>query len=221
MNQLVIGCGEVGSAVAELLGSDKCDVNVSPPSSSYSVLHICYPFSNAFVQSVWEYRWKYLADLVVIHSTVPVGTSKDCGAVHSPVRGKHPNLLEGLRTFVKYFGGLRAKEAAALFSDKCPTYCVPDSNTTEALKIWDTTIYGVNIALEKEIHRWCKANCVDFRVVYEHACRTYNDGYRNLGHPEFSKYVLQHSDGKIGGHCVGANVRFLDGWVRKAIEEAA
>lgn len=221
MNQLVIGCGEVGSAVADLLGADRCDVNVSAPKSVYGVLHICYPFSDSFVDSVGEYRSRFLADLVVIHSTVPIGTSRTCGAVHSPVRGKHPDLIGGLKAFVKYFGGSRAKEAAALFSDKCPTYCVPDQETTEALKIWDTTVYGVNIALEKEIHRWCEENGVDFGVVYEHANRTYNDGYRNLGYPDYSKYVLKHADGKIGGHCVVPNVRFIDGWARKVIEGAA
>lgn len=218
-SQLVIGCGEVGTAVAGLLEADKCDVNIAPPREMYQAIHICFPYSEHFVQYVTDYQAKFDAKLTVIHSTVPLGTSRKCGAVHSPIRGKHPNLLESLKVFVKYFGGERAREAAALFS-QCSTVCVPDQETTEALKLWDTTIYGVNIALEKVIHEWCKKNGVDFQTVYEHAGRSYNAGYRAMGHPEFCKYVLKHIEGPCGGHCVTPNAKLLNaGWPSEVIAQ--
>lgn len=216
VSQLVIGCGEVGSAVAELLGSDRCDLDRPAPSDRYDVVHVCFPHSEGFVEYVASYQEQYQPDLTVIHSTVPLGTSRKCGAVHSPVRGKHPHLLESLRTFTKYFGGERANEAAALFS-QCDCYCVPDQETTEALKLWDTTIYGVNIALEKFIYDWCKQTGVDYDVVYRHAGETYNAAYAAMGFPQFSKYVLKHMDGPCGGHCVSSNAKLLEGWPSEVI----
>src|SRR5690606_41623746 len=38
------------------------------------------------------------------------------GWVHSPVRGRHPNLAPSLRTFTKHFGGRRAAEAADMWA---------------------------------------------------------------------------------------------------------
>lgn len=219
VSQLVIGCGEVGSAVAGLLNADKCDVNLPAPRERYDVVHVCFPYSEQFVEHVAAYQEKFQPELTVIHSTVPLGTSRKCGAVHSPIRGKHPNLLESLTVFVKYFGGERAKEAAALFS-QCSCVCVPDQETTEALKLWDTTIYGVNIALEKTIHEWCKKMGVDFQTVYTHAGQTYNAGYAAMGHPEYCKYVLRHVEGKCGGHCVNSNSEILNyGWPSRVIAQ--
>lgn len=219
VSQLVIGCGEVGTAVADLIGADRCDIARPAPQERYDVIHVCFPFWSAFAHEVAGYQEKFQPALTVIHSTVPLGTSRKCGAVHSPVRGKHPNLLKSLTTFVKYFGGSRANEAAALFS-QCECFCVPDQETTEALKLWDTTIYGVNIALEKTIYQWCQEHGVDFNTVYTHAGQSYNAGYLAMGMPWFQKYVLQHSDGEIGGHCVRPNVKYLGGWVHEVIEAA-
>ncbi len=219
IRQLVIGCGEVGTAVAGLLDADKCDVNVSAPREQYDVIHVCFPYSTEFCQHVANYQAKFRPSLTVIHSTVPLGTSRACGAVHSPVRGKHPNLQESLKIFVKFFGGARANEAAALFS-QCSCACVPDQETTEALKLWDTTIYGVNIALEKTIHEWCKKNNVDFQTVYTYANETYNAGYLAMGNPEFCKYVLKHVPGPVSGHCVKPNGLLLGGWPNDLIQSA-
>ncbi len=219
MRQLVIGCGEVGSAVAALLGADSCDLGKPAPCDKYDVVHICFPYSERFCEAVASYRQQFSPSLVVIHSTVPVGTSRKCDAVHSPVRGKHPHLLESLRVFVKYFGGELAEEAAALFP-QCKVHCVSQQETTEMLKLWDTTIYGVNIALEKTIYEACQQMGVDFDVVYRHAGETYNAGYAAMGNPEFCKYVLKHFDGPIGGHCVTNNAKLLGGWPQQIIESA-
>lgn len=208
---LVIGLGEVGKAIREVLGADGLDINITPTHSTYDVLHICFPYSNKFVENVVAYQKKYTPSLTIIHSTVPIGTSRECNAVHSPVRGIHPHLTEGVRTFVKYFGGKDAEQAAKIFRDLGITVkATPLSENTEALKLWDTTIYGMNIIIEKAIHEFCKTHDLDFNLIYADANTTYNEGYERLGHPEYKKYILAHKEGPIGGHCVIPNAKLID-----------
>lgn len=210
---LVIGCGEVGSALASVLNCDTHDPlkGVVAVGRSYDVLHVCFPFSDLyFREAVNSYRDQFKTSLCVVHSTVPVGTCDNMGVIHSPIRGVHPNLAEGIKTFVKFFGGERAQEAADLFTEigiQCQV--TEKAATTEALKLWDTLQYGINILLEKEIHQWCEQFGIDFDIVYTKANQTYNEGYDKLGKPHFKKYVLRHSDGPIGGHCVVPNAKLL------------
>src|SRR5574343_123027 len=116
MTHLVIGNGKVGQAIAGILKSAVIDKGgwsgVKRP-----ILHICFPYSRKFVRQVRKYIAQYNPDLIIIHSTVKVGTSEKIGAVYSPIRLVHPNLIEGIRTFVKYFGGDGADEATKIFKD--------------------------------------------------------------------------------------------------------
>jgi len=209
MHNLVIGKGEIGTGIMKVLECDGIDIGDTVPEAK--VIHICFGYSEKFVTEVFNYIQKTKADLVVIHATVPLGTSKLFNAVHSPVRGRHPNLEEGIRTFVKFFGGQRAEEASQIFKEKgVKVLTTPLAETTEAMKLWDTTIYGLNILIEKEIWEYCKRNGLDFNVVYTEANKTYNEGYKELGEPQFTKYVIEHREGEIGGHCVLPNFGLLD-----------
>lgn len=209
---LVVGNkGQIGKALQSVLRCDGIDKGDHLP-VNYDVLHIAIPYSATFDNVVNLYREEYNPKVVVIHSTVPVGTSFRLDAVHSPCRGIHPNLEDGIRTFVKFFGGKQAREAAEIFIHLgIPVRLTPLSDTTEAMKLWDTTIYGVNILLEKFIYKYCKENQLDFDVVYTEACRSYNEGYKALGKPEYSKYIISHQQGKLGGHCVSNNVQLIGG----------
>lgn len=222
---LIIGTGQVGSALFEVL-YDKYDVTGIDIDrfalEEFDVIHICIPYVDGFVTSVTNYKLQYLAPggLVIIHSSVAVGTSNRLGAVHSPIRGVHPNLAKGIRTFTKFFGGLRSGEAADIFRDlgiQCVT--TPDARNTEALKLWDTTYYGWNIVFEKAVHEYCEKHGLDFNVVYTRANRTYNTGYRRLDMPEVSRPVLDHREGPIGGHCVIPNAKILDSEIADFILE--
>jgi UDP-N-acetyl-D-mannosaminuronate dehydrogenase len=204
VKQCVIGKGEIGKGIAEVL---KCPAfDKEGPDGTYDVIHICYPYSVDFEANTRAYAKG--TDLVIVHSTVPVGTCDKHGWVHSPVRGRHPHLAESIRQFVKFFGGERSIEASDLFP--CESVCTPEARNTEAMKLWDTTIYGVNIILEKEIHAYCKEQDLDFNIVYTLANETYNEGYEKLNEPQFKKYILSHQDGEIGGHCVNPNVKLLN-----------
>ena len=181
-------------------------------------MHVAIPFSPTFVVDVKRYMGKYLRTdgLVIVHSTVPVGTTMQLGggSVHSPIRGVHPNLEAGVRTFAKYFGGPRAQEAADIFvAAGIETRAVPLAETTEAAKLWCTTAYGLQILIEKAIHAYCEEHELDFEVVYAFWTQSYNEGYVALGMSHVQRPVLKHVPGRIGGHCVIPNARLLKHWL--------
>lgn len=222
MKNLVIGLGQIGSAIQEVLLCDGLDTykGVSAKEESYDTLHICIPYSSDFIPQVKLYQDRFGASLTIVHSTVPVGTSLALGSVSSPVRGVHPHLLEGVLTFIKYFGGEQADEAAKIFTDcGIVTHTHHDSRTIEAMKLWDTTGYGLNIILEKAIYEYCQKYNMDFDLLYRQSNLTYNEGYAKLGMSYFTKYVLSHKDGPIGGHCVVNNCDLLDSWVADLIKD--
>lgn len=206
---LVIGLGQIGTAIQKIL---QCDgVDVEGTNQQYNVIHVCFPYSESFEQTVKEYQAHTDASLTIVHSTVPVGTCSKVDAVHSPIRGIHPDLEESIHTFVKYFGGPRAQEAAQFFEDlDILTECFEKSEATEAGKLWSTTGYGINILLQKAVYQYCQKHGLDFDQVYGDFNRTYNEGFEELGRPEFRKYNLPiYEKGPIGGHCVVPNAHFL------------
>ena len=215
---IVIGMGEVGQAIEEVL-EDHSDNIVRCADKSWSeaearerfdAAHICFPWSLDFDYWVEEWIARVPADLVIVHSTVPVGTCDVMDVVHSPVSGKHPHLAQGVRTFVKYFGGRRAREAAVIFAEVgCTTHCYPLAKITEAMKIWATTQYGLQIMIEKEVAEWCCRNGVPFEEVYTRANKDYSHGYEQLQEPRFRLPYLKHIPGPVGGHCVIPNLDFL------------
>ena len=210
MNFLTVGMGEVGSAIYKIVGGSYTshgkyhweDVD------KIDVINICIPYSKEFDRVINSY--KKTCPLVIVHSSVPVGTCDKLDVVHSPIRGVHPKLEEGIRTFVKYFGGRQAQQAAKIFTDlgiKSKIFRL--ARTTEAIKLWDTTQYGRLIMLEKEIYEWCKKNKVDFDAVYTKANQDYNEGYTKLNMPQVVRPWLKHIPGKIGGHCINENAKLL------------
>lgn len=224
-SNLVIGLGEVGSALRDVLECDGHDPKREVLArGTYDVVHIAFPYDPTrydFVKEVEDYRKRFEAKLVVVHSTVPIGTSCALKAVHSPIRGVHPHLATGIRTFVKFFGGERAADAARIFEAKgVRTACTPRSEDTEAAKLWDTTQYGAMILLNKEIRRFCEHYGLDFDVVYTAFNRTYNEGYIALGRSEVVRPHLAYMEGPIGGHCVVPNARLFESETPQRILDA-
>ena len=221
---LIIGSGQIGNSLFNVL-KKHYDVSIRDKNfdlnGSFDVLHICYPPTKKFIEITKIYIKKYNPGLVVIHSTIPVGYTKKIGAmaVHSPVRGVHPDLDKGIKTFVKYFGGGKAEEAARYFSKiGIKTKAFKDSETTELLKILDTTYYGWNIIFAKEVKIICDKLKLNFEEVYTIPNRDYNDGYKKLGMSHVVRPILRPTKGKIGGHCVIPNCNLLDHWVTKTIK---
>jgi UDP-N-acetyl-D-mannosaminuronate dehydrogenase len=211
ITQLVIGEGEVGTALAKHLGCHSRDLE-DPGTllEEYDVVHIAYRWSNKFVHQTQIYAEQYSAGLVVVHSTVPMGTCDSQGWVHSPVRGKHPDLLAGVETFKKHFGGAQAQQAADLLDQWWPHSQIHSkAATTEAGKLYELVQYGMEIMMEKEIYNFCEHYDLPFEEVYTQFGNSYNDGWEWLAHYEFCKPVLKHVPGPVGGHCVIAGARML------------
>ncbi len=229
LKHLIVGFGEVGRGLAEVL-KQKSNVWVLDPYNGFKYnndwpkkfdsIHICFPFSKKFLKAVQGIKKKHNHGILTIHSTVPVGTSDKLGAVHSPIRGTHPKLAKGIKTFVKYVGGKNAKKAARLLERYgIKTRILKSARDSEALKLWDTTQYGWMIVLNKEIRNWCKKNKVDFDAIYRNANETYNSGYSKLDKKNFIRPILKYMPGPIGGHCVVPNCDLLDSSISKFIKK--
>lgn len=218
MKTIIIGSGEVGTALGNVLKDydpffiDIKDTTYTTYSATIAdepaILHICFPYSETFIQDVLRYQEACTpAPLyTVIHSTVPVGTSRKCAAIHSPIRGIHPHLEEGIRTFVKFIGGEDASKVADYFRRAGLRVMLFDkTETTEAMKLLDTEYYREVIEFAHRAKRYCDYNGLNFHEVYTLANETYNEGYTRLGRPEFVRPVLQPIMTPIGGHCVTQN----------------
>jgi UDP-N-acetyl-D-mannosaminuronate dehydrogenase len=218
MVHVVVGYGEVGSSLGKVLGKhlyydEELGTNivdgmaVDPP----VIIHICIPYLGDGLDFKKSVRiWQGSSDLVICHSSVPVGTCDSLGVVHSPICGVHPHLTKGIRTFVKYFGGKHAQKAANIFKKLgLKTRVYKEARITEAMKLWSTTQYGKMIMLEKEIYEWCQKNHLPFEEVYTRSNKEYNEGYVKLGMPQVVRPYLKHVPGKIGGHCILPNLKLL------------
>lgn len=213
MKHLVVGAGEVGTAVAAVLSRAHPTVlrDVDPVDETADVLDVCIPWSDTFVKSVAGYAIEHQVHTVVVHSTVPAGTCDAQGWVHSPIRGRHPHLEEGVTSFVKHFGGAGAEEAALDWKVVgVPTAVHPRAAECEAGKLWELVQFGVQVRMEKAIHTWCTERGLDPEVVYTSMAHTYNQGYEQLGYGHFVRPVLKHMPGDIGGHCVVPMADLLD-----------
>ncbi len=218
----IVGYGEIGSSLAKVYSEfSQYEVKVFDPYlnknddlTDVNILNICIPFIDNFIGVVNEYIEKYNPEYTVIHSTVSPGTTeKIIGKVcHSPVRGLHPNLDLGIKTFLKYIGSedqdVSISYQKHLEELGIKSYICKSSKTTEYSKLLDTTYYGMCIAFHADVAALCENEGLDFDEVMTLYNKTYNEGYNNLGKPNVMRPVLYASK-KIGGHCVTPNANIL------------
>lgn len=212
----ILGYGEIGKAVAKFYKNPKIkDLNRDDGLQGVEILHICIPYTDKFVNIVKKEMKAINPKITIIHSTIAPGTTKKIGGmvVHSPVRGVHPYLYKGIKTFVKYIGTDNKK--AGQMADKhlkslgIKTKVFYPSIATELGKILDTTYYGVVIACHKEMKEICDKFNVDFENAVTEFNKTYNEGYAKLGKKNVIRPVLFVDDKPIGGHCVVPNAKIL------------
>lgn len=221
----ILGYGEVGQAIAKFYKNPKIkDLNRDDGLNGVEILHVCFPWSNNFIKIVKKEIKKIKPKLVIIHSTIKPGTTKKIisglpracrGVVHSPIRGVHPKLYEGIKTFVKYIGADNKKTAKLakkhLESLGIKTKVFYPSVTTEIGKLLDTSYYGLCIAWHGEMKKLCDKYGIDFNEAVTDFNQTYNDGYKKLGKPNVIRPVLyppQKIKG-ITGHCICENAKLL------------
>lgn len=219
----IIGHGQIGTALHKVYNdfSDKFEVKVIDTSLGFNedirntnILNICIPYNEKFVDNVNEYVLMSKPKLVVIHSTVKPGTTKRIigNVCYSPVRGVHPHLYEGIKTFVKFIGAENTEHAQkyadhlrelGIMSKTCK-----DSKTVEFAKIIDTTYYGICIAFHNDVKKLLDKEEIDWDIAMRYYNDTYNYGYKSLGKENVIRPVL-YPDTKIGGHCIIPNAKLL------------
>jgi hypothetical protein len=217
LRHLVIGMGQIGTAVYNTLKTEH--VVFTRDKASFDdydidVLHICIPYSERFLDVVGQYQEQYDPMLVIVYSTVAIGTCNKLGnsVVHSPVEGKHPNLEESIRMSARWIGceDRDASELAqVIWRDHAKSLrIVTSSHITEFLKLRSTAKYGVNLVWTDYEHSVSEALNIDFNLLKDFDS-DYNELYKNLMMPEFQRYILDPPMGKIGGHCVIPNAKLL------------
>ena len=221
MKALLIGLGEVGTAVYnyydydslnKIITYDSADELPYPAIEDIDILLVCIPYSKSFIKNVNFYKTRYNIKSTIIFSSVPIGTTaKIDGAVHSPIEGVHPYLVNSLNLFERYVGGEVDANISYFFdhSHHYVTY-LERSEITEFLKLQSTSNYGLMI----EYARYINSICDKMNISYEHVKdynRNYNELYEYLPRPNIKRYILDPPDKDgIKGHCILENAVILN-----------
>lgn len=216
---LVVGKGEVGSALFEIIrgvypDAEWLDIKPKQIQGKISVMHICFPYSHKFVEQTCSYIEKFKPALTLIESTIPPYTTfkiyemLHAPICHSPVRG---NVKDGLKwsffTYTKFIGPVKleyGQQAANYYKTlSFRTYLCNSPLETEFAKLISTTYYGLLIAWFQEIERICKHFNLDYNNVVEFfRLDTIESGGKHV-RPIFTPDF-------IGGHCVIPNAVMLN-----------
>jgi len=223
---VVVGLGEVGKPLYELISKHHktVGIDISPPPAdikNVDVLHICFPFQiKNFVGETARYAELFTPKLVIINSTVAVGTTRAVAertqtpVAYSPVRGKHARMLQDLQRYAKFIGApnrMSAEKAAGHFASLgLSTKILSTPEAAEIAKLTETTFFGLMIAWAQEVERYAD----QFGGSYDEIVSFYEE----IGFFPPVKYF----PGVIGGHCVMPNIellkRFADSEILDAIE---
>lgn len=222
----ILGYGEVGRAIANFYKNPHIkDMRRGDGLAGVDILHICIPWSENFIPTVKKEIKLIKPRLTIIHSTVPVGTTSKIGGmtVHSPIRGIHPHLYKGIKTFVKYIGADNKK--AGLAAQKhlkglgVKTKVFSPATTTELGKLLDTTYYGLAIAWHGEMKEICDKFGINFNEAVTDFNQTYNEGYKKLGKHNVVRPVLYPPQYGKPKHCIVPNATILSKYYKTPVFE--
>jgi len=210
---LVIGLGEVGGALAEVLERKqpvlKHDIERREFKEPIGVMHICIPFVSRaqFEPLAVDYIRRFKPELTIINSTVLPGTTRSISektgspVAYSPVRGKHVKMAKDLLFYVKFVAASEeewADKAEAHFQEHgMKTRKLEKPESLEVAKLGETTYFGVIIAWAQEFNRYVQRAGGD----YEEATEFFDE----VAFLPRQRYF----PGFIGGHCVIPNINLL------------
>lgn len=234
---VVIGMGEIGKAIASLLGKavPVTGVDQLPERNTNhdlrfpaELLHICIPYNKMFTDEVLHYVKSFRPKAVVVHSTIAPHTTEKLQrklkipVVFSPVRGVHSRMLYDLKRYTKFYSYYKMnsnfKDAEIyrkrLEQIKIKAKFMSSPLVLEFAKILvDTTYYGWLITYSQITNEICLREKVDYDEMWEFA----DEIHKFLGNRP------KMYPGYIAGHCVIPNLRLLDNylltWMVKYNEE--
>jgi hypothetical protein len=226
MTDIILGMGEVGETLFDLLVDRKFDcVGIDLDNTKckkYSeneiirnpeYLHVCLPGElTGFTDIVLDWIHKINnVQVVIIHSTVKPGTTKiiqeksSIPILFSPVRGVHKRFLNDIKKYTKFisFDGIEidSKIKIDLENRFEKVDWMSTTKTAELAKILvDTTYYGWLINYAQITKMICEKENVDFDEMWKFA----DEIHENLGNRP------KMFPGIIGGHCVIPNLDLIE-----------
>ena len=226
MTDIILGMGEVGETLFDLLVDRKFDcIGIDLEDSkckNYTenkiienpqYLHVCLPgelekFTDIVIE--WINKIKNI-QVVVIHSTVKPGTTKNIQErssipiLFSPVRGVHRRFLDDIKKYTKFISFDNTEINSEIKKDLEKRFkkveWMSTTKTAELAKILvDTTYYGWLINYAQITKMICEKENVDFDEMWKFA----DEIHENLGNRP------KMFPGIIGGHCVIPNLNLVE-----------
>ena len=226
MTDIILGMGEVGETLFDLLVDRKFDcIGIDLEDSkckNYTenkiienpqYLHVCLPgelekFTDIVIE--WINKIKNI-QVVVIHSTVKPGTTKSIQErlsipiLFSPVRGVHRRFLDDIKKYTKFISFDETEINSQIKKDLENRFekveWMSTTKTAELAKILvDTTYYGWLINYAQITKMICEKENVDFDEMWKFA----DEIHENLGNRP------KMFPGIIGGHCVIPNLNLVE-----------
>ena len=226
MTDIILGMGEVGETLFDLLVDRKFDcIGIDLDDSkckNYTeneiienpqYLHVCLPgelekFTDIVIE--WINKIKNI-QVVVIHSTVKPGTTKSIQErssipiLFSPVRGVHRRFLDDIKKYTKFISFDDTEINSQIKKDLENRFekveWMSTTKTAELAKILvDTTYYGWLINYAQITKMICEKENVDFDEMWKFA----DEIHENLGNRP------KMFPGIIGGHCVIPNLNLVE-----------
>jgi len=226
MTDIILGMGEVGETLFDLLVDRKFDcIGIDLEDSkckNYTenkiienpqYLHVCLPgelekFTDIVIE--WINKIKNI-QVVVIHSTVKPGTTKSIQErssvpiLFSPVRGVHRRFLDDIKKYTKFISFDNTEINSEIKKDLENRFekveWMSTTKTAELAKILvDTTYYGWLINYAQITKMICEKENVDFDEMWKFA----DEIHENLGNRP------KMFPGVIGGHCVIPNLNLVE-----------
>lgn len=223
MTDVVLGMGEVGSTLFDLLtmrGYDCIGVdtdairsrNQTSTSVTTELIHICIPGDITMFQSVVrECANTYKdAQAILVHSTVRPGTAAslqektNIPIISSPVRGVHRRFLEDMQRYTKFVAtdvNIDQNLISKIEDRFKKVHWLSSTKTAEFAKILtDTTYYGWLINYAQLTKIICDMEEMDYDEMWSFA----DEPHQFLGNRP------KMYPGIIGGHCVIPNLALID-----------
>ena len=235
---IVAGLGEIGLPILKILSKkekivgydiDKKLMNekkfLQLNEFATSFLHIAIPVTTKFDSNVIQLYKKFKPDCIVIHSTIPPGTTErlqkkiSSPIIYSATRGIHKRMLRDLKRYTKFFAisnsAPKKQWAKKTFSKKMlnsgiKTKQMSKPETLELAKILcDTSYLGWLINYSQITNVIAK----NFGVNYDEMWTFSDEIHKILGNRP------KMYPGYIGGHCVIPNLELINNKTLNLIKE--
>jgi len=221
---LVVGLGEVGGALAEVLERTQAvlrhDLEPRQFADPIGVMHLCIPYlsRSQFESAAIGYIERFSPELTIVNSTVVPGTVRaiarrtNAAVAYSPIRGKHVRMASDLLRFTKMVAAPEPETAALaerhFRAAGMSTRRFTRVETLELAKLAETTYFGVLIAFAQELNRLADKAGADYSEIL--------DFFDEIDFLPSTRYF----PGFIGGHCVIPNIHLLRNVGRSPLFEA-